>query len=104
MGTRRSVEAAGVAGGTYASGAGVTAEGVAGDAITARTAPATFFTTTFSVGDATSSSATSGDSLAIWITARIWSKSSFGSVTIASRGQVLYDPPHATVLLIPPVK
>src|SRR2546428_10040799 len=88
-GTRWSPDAAGTAGAAgagWAAGGEWTATGFpACCETTARTPPETFFTEIFSVGDSTSSSATSGDSLAIRITARIWSRSSFCSVTTASR-------------------
>src|SRR2546428_6870504 len=87
-GTRWSPDTAGTAGAAAAGWAGGewTATGFpAGCDTTARTPPGTFFTEIFSVGDSTSNSATSGDSLAIRITARIWSRSSFCSVTTASR-------------------
>src|SRR5216683_7707908 len=100
MGTSWSVDPLGAEGGTDGTAVGE-AEGVE---TTARAAPATFFTTTLSVSDATSNSATSGDSLAILMTARIWSRSSFGSVTIASRGQGLDDPADAAVLRVPSVQ
>src|SRR5574337_1087494 len=94
MGTSWSVDPVGAEGGADGTAAGE-AEGVE---MAARTAPATFLTTTFSVSDATSNSATSGDSLAILMTARIWSRSSFGSVTIASRGKGLDEDRKSTRL------
>src|SRR2546425_10484476 len=103
MDTSWSVDPVAAAGWVDGTAAGEAEGEEAGVETTARTAPATFFTTTLRVSDATSNSATSGDSLAILMTARIWSRSSFGSVTIASRGQGLDDPADAAVLRVPSV-
>src|SRR2546426_11157772 len=84
-GTRWSPDTVGADGAGWAGGEATATGFPAGCETTARTPPGTFFTEIFSVGDSTSSPATSGDSLAIRITARIWSRSSFCSVTTASR-------------------